>query len=169
MIANPKLEPSQLNRRWRPALLSFFLRRVRNRTEAEDLTQEVFARLLGASGAREAPKDAYVFQIAANLLRDHLRRSQVRDQYHALVMPLEDQAADSLDPARIAMGHDDFAALIAGLDALPERTRMIFTLYRLENLSFEAIAASYGISRSAVKKHVRKAMAALMARMREPS
>jgi RNA polymerase sigma-70 factor (ECF subfamily) len=37
-----QLDYEALNRRWRPALVAFFLRRVRSHAEAEDLTQEVF-------------------------------------------------------------------------------------------------------------------------------
>lgn len=158
----------QLHRRWRPALMSFFLRRVRNHQEAEDLTQEVFTRLLNREQLAEGVADAYVFQIAANLLRDGARRSRVREEYKALIAPLEEQAAEDLDPARIELSRESLRAVIDGLQALPDRTRTIFTLYRIENLRLEAIAETYGISKSAVKKHVMRAMAALMSRMKEP-
>jgi RNA polymerase sigma factor (sigma-70 family) len=169
MAPHPSPDPAQLNRRWRPALMSFFLRRVRNHAEAEDLTQEVFTRLLGQGSGppAQAPADAYVFQVAMNLLRDGARRNRVREEFRAMAGPLEDAAAENLDPARIAIGQDALAALVAGLEALPDRTRTIFILYRIENVGMDALAQSYGISKSAVKKHVMKAMAALMARMKE--
>ena len=161
------IDPVQFNRRWRPALMAFFLRRVRNHQEAEDLTQEVFARLLGKDEPAAGLADAYVFQVATNLLRDGARRNRVREEYRVLADPLEDAAGDSLDPARIAIGRDALTRLVSGIDALPERTRTIFILYRIENVGMEAIAESYGISKSAVKKHVVKAMAALTERLRE--
>jgi RNA polymerase sigma factor (sigma-70 family) len=160
-------DPAQLNRRWRPALMSFFLRRVRNHAEAEDLTQEVFARLLLDSDRSARASDAYVFQIAANLLRDGARRSKVRADYRETFDPLNEDRTELRDPARIASGHAALAALVAGLEALPERTRVIFTLYRIENVDMGVIAESFGISKSAVKKQVMKAMAALMTHTRE--
>jgi RNA polymerase sigma factor (sigma-70 family) len=160
-------DPVQLNRRWRPALMSFFLRRVRNHEEAEDLTQEVFARLLGQGEPPTEAPDAYVFQVAANLLRDGARRTKVRTEYRSMVGALEDRGVELLDPSRITSARDTLAALAAGLESLPERTRTIFTLYRIENVDLGAIAESFGISKSAVKKHVMKAMAALMARTRD--
>jgi RNA polymerase sigma factor (sigma-70 family) len=165
----PRLEtdPSQFNRRWRPALMSFFLRRIRNHQEAEDLTQEVFARLLGKGGAMGALADAYVFQVAANLLRDGARRWKVREDYRVLAAPLQELAAESLDPARVAIGRDALSALVGALETLPDRTRTIFILYRIENIEMDVIAESYAISKSAVKKHVMRAMTTLMARMRE--
>lgn len=165
--SGPELDADQLNRRWRPALMSFFLRRTRNHQEAEDLTQEVFTRLLNRTQPAEGIVDAYVFQIAANLLRDGARRSRVREEYRALTTPIEEQKFDDLDPARIVLSREALRAVVDGLETLPERTRTIFTLYRIENLQFEAIADTYGVSKSAVKKHVMRAMAALMSRMRE--
>jgi RNA polymerase sigma factor (sigma-70 family) len=166
MEPRPEADPLQFNRRWRPALMSFFLRRVRHHQEAEDLTQEVFARLVGRN-ERGALGDAYIFQVAGNLLRDGARRRKVREDYRVLAAPTADPTAENLDPARIVLGRDALSAIIAALEVLPERTRTIFILYRIEAVGMDVIAASYGISKSAVKKHVMRAMTALMARLRE--
>lgn len=47
-----------LGRRWRPVLLSYFLRRVGNHAEAEDLTQELIAKLLKQEGRAMDSPDA---------------------------------------------------------------------------------------------------------------
>lgn len=159
-------DSDQLNRRWRPALMSFFLRRVRNHAEAEDLTQEVFARLLVAAERPTQSPDSYIFQVAVNLLRDGARRNKVRTEYLRDAAALDEQEIELLDPARVVGARDALGAFIAGLEALPERTRAIFILYRIENLDLETIASSFGISKSAVKKQVMKAMAMLMAQVR---
>src|SRR5450756_350333 len=65
----------------RPALVSYFLRRVRDPSEAEDLAHEVFIRLAGAPLESLRSTDAYVFQVAANLLCDRARRNKVREDY----------------------------------------------------------------------------------------
>ena len=108
-------DEEQLNRRWRPPLMAFFIRRVRDHHEAEDLTQEVFVRLLGQGELGAKPPDGYVFQVAANLLRDRARRGKVRADHWAVAAPLEDRDSESLDPARIAVGRDALATLVAGL------------------------------------------------------
>lgn len=155
-----------LGRRWRPVLLAYFLRRVRDHAEAEDLTQELIAKLLGHSGDDFASPEAYIFQMASNLLADRARRMKVRMQYRDLVGRAEDAGIDPIDPFRIAAGRSELTVLEAALASLPERTRTIFILYRLENLAQERIAESFGISVSAVKKHVARAMAFLMTEMR---
>ncbi|MEI9927533.1 MAG: sigma factor [Sphingomonas sp.] len=69
----------RLYAQFRTPLFRFFLRRVRDWDEAEDLTQDVFSRLLGSTRRDqiEAP-GAFVFQVATNLLRDRGRRSAIR-------------------------------------------------------------------------------------------
>src|SRR3546814_14623778 len=71
-----------LNQRFRPALMSFFLRRIHNFAEAEDLTQDVIVRISERAATIDAARpDDYVFQNAANLLREYWRRSKVRQSY----------------------------------------------------------------------------------------
>jgi RNA polymerase sigma-70 factor (ECF subfamily) len=154
-----------LNRRWRPALMAFFLRRVRNHAEAEDLTQEVFTRLLGGEGTASAP-DGYVFQVASNLITDRARRQKVRADYRETLTQIEPVAIETIDPYRIVSGRAALEAFERYMEALPERTRAIFILYRIENVPQADIADAFGISASAVKKHVAKAMAFLMQKMR---
>lgn len=162
----PSIDQLDLGRRWRPALLSYFLRRVRDHAEAEDLTQELIAKLLKHDGDEYASPEAYIFQMASNLLADRARRQKVRAQYREFVNRSEDAGVDPIDPFRIAAGRAELAELARALGALPERTQTIFILYRLENLSQDKIAESFGISVSAVKKHVARAMAGLMKAMR---
>lgn len=151
----------ELGRRWRPALIAYFLRRVRDHAEAEDLTQELLARLIERDSEGISAPEAYIFQMASNLLADRGRRGQVRSRYQSMMMQSPDRAVDPLDPHRVADGRARLALVAEVLESLPERTRRIFVLYRLENIGQEQIADSFGISVSAVKKHVARAMLAL--------
>lgn len=148
-------------RRWRPALIAYFLRRVRDHAEAEDLAQETLIRLMKHDGAQIASPEAYVFQMASNLLADRARRHKVRSQYRDMILQVEDRGIDVIDPHRVAAGRAQLAVISSALSALPERTRTIFVLYRIENFGQDAIAATFGISVSAVKKHVARAMTSL--------
>jgi RNA polymerase sigma-70 factor (ECF subfamily) len=154
-----------LNRRMRSALLAFFARRVGSASEAEDLTQEVFIRLARSDGADIDCPDAYVFQIAANLLRDRARREKVRADYRE-AKRLEDYIdIDPLDPFRFAAGRQDLSHMARALAELPEKTRRIFTLYRIEAIDKRAIAESFGLSVRMVELHVQRAMTALFEKM----
>lgn len=155
---------AELNLRYRLALMSFFVRRVRNRAEAEDLTQEVFAKL-AVGGRQFRHADAYVFQTAANLLRDRGRREKVRADYRATVATDEAARADTLGPERVVAGQQTLAQVVDALQELPERTRAIFILNRLEKLTKREIAGMFGISVSGVDKHLIKAMIHLHTRL----
>jgi RNA polymerase sigma-70 factor (ECF subfamily) len=162
----PVRDQLNLGRRWRPALLSYFLRRVRDHAEAEDLTQELIAKLLKHEGDDFASPEAYIFQMASNLLADRSRRMKVRAQYRELLGRSEEAGIDPIDPFRVVAGRAELSVLATALASLPERTQTIFILYRLENLGQDKIAETFGISVSAVKKHIARAMAGLMKEMR---
>jgi RNA polymerase sigma-70 factor (ECF subfamily) len=140
--------------------MSFFLRRIRNRSDAEDLTQEVFIRL-AKSGAKMDSADAYIFQIAANLLKDSARSNKVRADYRLSISGETDEAFEQIDPHRVMAGREELHLLREGLRELPERTRNIFILSRIENMSRGEIGATFGLSVSAVEKHLSRAMKSL--------
>ena len=70
---------------------------------------------------------------------------------------------DPLDAERSLLARQRIASAAQVLAALPERTRQIFILYRLEGMQRKAIAAAFGISVSAVEKHIAAATKSLLA------
>jgi RNA polymerase sigma-70 factor (ECF subfamily) len=161
-----------LDQRYRVPLRSYFRRRVLDPTDAEDLTQEVFVRLAKRPDQHNGETiDAYVFKIAANVLTDWNRyRTSRRAAAHR---PIYDQSefiatpqslVEDRDPERVLAGKDALKDIEDGLAELSERTREIFLLSRMENIHHRVIANLYGISISAVEKHVIKAVAHLSAK-----
>src|SRR2546430_3117873 len=67
---------SELGARFSAPLMSFFLRRLKDRSQAEDLTQEVLLRVLRACGGGGIGDAAgYGFKTPANLLKEPTRRA----------------------------------------------------------------------------------------------
>lgn len=170
MSATPQGERStaalraRLDARFRGPLMSFFLRRVAGRAEAEDLTQEVFIRLLAAADRAEIEDaDAFVFQIAANLLRDRGRRNatraaaQLAEVDDNLVSDLTREFMEDRGPERVLLAREEIADVLKALDELGERTRDIYILFRLEAMKQRQIAALYGVSVGTVEKDVARA------------
>ncbi|QNA86756.1 sigma-70 family RNA polymerase sigma factor [Sphingomonas sp. So64.6b] len=157
-----------LSRRFRPALMAFFMRRIYNHAEAEDLTHEVLMRVTerGASLDESRP-DGYIFQIATNLLRDRARRARVRTTYQLGLGANEADRIEELDPERVLQARQSLASVVAALKELPERTRTIFILFRLENMKHREIADMLGISIRTVEQHVSRASVSLRARLDE--
>ena len=157
-----KLE--DLCRRFRPTLLAYFLRRVHDPAEAEDLAHDVFVRLAGIPLEQLRSAHAYIFQVAANLLRDRARRAKVRADY-ARSREAPDDAeveASAPDPERIEEARRSLKALVSRLEELPDRRRQIFVLYRIENVARQEIARAFDLSISSVEKEVARATAYLM-------
>lgn len=143
-------------------LRSLLRRQGRSREDADDLIQEAFLRLHLYCRDEEVQKeDALLTRIVLNLSVD-LHRKEHRDLYSD--EPVECLALIDLSAAP----DEDLAAsqrlLRAGavLDALGPRTREIFLMHRLEGYGCSQIATRFGISVSAVEKHIAKAVLALM-------
>ena len=154
----------ELDARYRGALCAFFRRRIGNGAEAEELAQEVIVRVCDLPEGQMERPDSYVFTIAANLLRDRARRDAVRASYREAILADSDRwDVERRDPERILAGRQNLANVAGALRALPERTRVIFVLYRLEGMPRRDIADAFGISVSAVEKHIANAMRAIIA------
>jgi RNA polymerase sigma factor (sigma-70 family) len=150
-----------LDARFRRPLMSYFKRRVGDHAEAEDLTQQVFVRLLAAGDLAQVEQaDGYVFTIAANLLRDRGRQAARRGTVAldpALIDELIHEAVEDRSPERVLLGRETVAEVLRALDELGERTRDIYVLFRLENMKQREIASLLGVGQSTVEKHVVKA------------
>lgn len=159
-----------LNERFRAPLLAYFFKRVRDRVEAEDLAQDALVRLaLHPDKNNGATIHAYVFTIAANLLRDRARSrlSKSATSHRVLSEVLVNSAPNLVEertPERVVMAREALRDVVEALGELSERTRDIFVLARLERMPQRDIAALHGITVSAVEKHVVKALAHLGAR-----
>jgi len=162
---------SELGARFSAPLMSFFLRRLKDRSQAEDLTQEVLLRVLRACGGDAIENaDGYVFKTAVNLLKDQARRALRHGTPHflsiedALDGELQSELVEGRSPERVLLSEDALGEVLAALKELGELTRNIFILFRLESMKQKDIAALYGISQSTVEKHVMKAVLHLATR-----
>lgn len=152
-----------LSRRLRPALMRYFQRRTASVSDAEELVQELFLRLLRRADLFALENlDGYVFEAAANLARDRVRRQQARGGHHIDIADIE-AATDEPSPEQVVDARKRLDLMLVALDGLPPRARTIVILRRFENLTYRQIAERLDISVSAVEKHMVRAMSALRA------
>ena len=161
-------ELAQEARPLRQSLARYFSRRLRDRSEIEDLVQEVFARVVARdSSAPIGHLGKYLHQTAASVLADYARRrSSRRSDAHVEFNP-DLHGETDFDPERIVSGREDIAVATAALLSLPERTRTIFVLRRLEGVPSRQVAEQLGVSVSAVEKHMVRAVRHLSTAMGE--
>ena len=156
--------PAQRAAALRASLGRYFKRRIGSSPDVEDLVQEVFTRIAARDSTRSIDNlGSYVFQVAASVLADRHRRRVVRHADDHIVFNVELHSAEDFDPDRILGGKEELRAAIAALLCLPERTRTIFFLHRMEGHRARDIAAQLGISVSAVEKHMVRAVQHLVA------
>jgi RNA polymerase sigma-70 factor (ECF subfamily) len=153
----------------RQELQVYLTRKLRDGQIAAELTQEVFLRFAEQGDAEQAaishPR-SYLYRTAHNLAVDHLRR-----QRRGPVGSMPDEeivgiADDRPTPERIAGDRSDVAAAREALLELPERTRQVFALTRIEGLTYAEAASRLQISSSSVQKHLAQAIRHVMLKLR---
>lgn len=156
-----------LSARLRGPLRRYFEKRGVPRDEVDDLVQEAFLRLAGRSEIESMERiEAYLFAIASNLLRDrHRRRVSHATAAHETYDEAVHGGQATIEPGRALLGTQLLEQLVAALYELPERTRVVFTLYHLEDLSHREIADRMHIAVSTIEKHMARAMAHLLKRL----
>ncbi len=130
-----------------------------DRNAAEDLVQEAFIRLHRSAGTIRNPDRAPAFlrSIVINLARDHNRRGLMSLRHRSTIAkPEADRGFEDLT----VDNHDDRIVLDA-VRNLPERQRACLALRYYLELSESETAETLGISKSSVKTHCRRALAAL--------
>ncbi len=143
-------------------LTRYFRRRVQNVAEIEDMVQDVFTRMVARDSTEPVEHlGGYVLKTATSVLTDWIRRrsSHAASQHVAFEPDLHGE--EDIGPDRILGGKEELQVATLVLLQLPERTRTVFVLRRLEGWKFQDIAAHLGISVSAVEKHMVKAVAQL--------
>jgi RNA polymerase sigma-70 factor (ECF subfamily) len=154
--------------RYRSSLVRYFLLHLGSLEDAEDLAQEVFVRFAQQKSAQPIVNfEAFLFRIAANLLRDRFRRNKTHHvQAH---FPIDECTSEQLGEApsgeRVYEEQEKLHAFLQALEELPPKCRAVFLLQRYEGMSYSAVAQHLGISVSAVEKHMMKALLHFDARL----
>jgi RNA polymerase sigma factor (sigma-70 family) len=148
-----------LARRYYGPLASFFRKRTHRSEEVQDLVQQVFLRLAQSPRIDEIRNpEGYIFQTAANALKDQARRRSVRERFAAQQLQNGDAQRTEFSPERVLEAREAVSNVAEALRQLPERTRDVFVLRCFEGLKFAEIGQLQDISVRAVEKHMAKAM-----------
>ncbi len=152
----------------RPALARYARARFRGGGDAEDILQDLWLKLASIETGPVAEPLAYLYRMTENLVLDR-RRSAVRraarekEWTSGQIEGAVDAPIDSApDAERILLARDHLRRVDAALEQLPERTAIAFRAVRIDGTPQAEIAASMGISLSAVEKHLQKAYRAIM-------
>lgn len=167
---------SRLDAMYRPRLLNFIDRMVRDRARAEELVQETFMRVHrhGSRFDRTRRFSTWIFTIAGNLARNDLRR---RKRSPFIPIDAEPSPGSGLGWADLAEDpgpRPDELQLDRSMVELIERTadrlspihREVFVLRELEDRTYEEIAEIVGVDLGTVKSRLNRARRAFGALIR---
>jgi RNA polymerase sigma-70 factor (ECF subfamily) len=166
-----------LIRRHQRSVLNFIFRFMGNRTDAEDLTQEVFLRIWKAAGTykSEAKFTTWLYRIATNLSINKQRAIRIRRLFaksHSEEQRrgskdsfIISEGAELLTPEDHLIDSEQSAQLLNALNELPTSQQLTIVLKIYDEMSYQEISQIMDRSISAVdslliraKKNLRKKM-----------
>ncbi len=158
LAAGDDLALNGIMERWKNRLVGYLYRFTGNEAAALDLAQETFVRLYqGRLKFRVGSSfPGWLFGIAANLARNHLRW---RQRHPTLPMEEAEEGASvsEVDPRLSAELSEREKAVREAVSALPPDLREALVLAEYEHLSHAEIAAIAGCSVKAVERRVSRA------------
>lgn len=149
-------------------LRAFFYYKTSSQDIAEDLYQDLMLRLIRSGQIKDAENPrAYLFRAAANLVKDHYRKSSTERAKFNHIQNDSDHNHDPLDSERILAARQKFAEVEAALAELPEQCRKIFRMVRIDGRRQKDVADALGVSLRTVENNLRKALLHCQERLRK--
>jgi RNA polymerase sigma-70 factor (ECF subfamily) len=153
----------QLVRRHQPRIHRLAAHLLRNRAEAEDVTQETFIRAYRALARFDGRSEPYtwLYRIAVNLSLNALRSRKARrvttDTDDPRFDALTTQARSADDPPGDAAQRQLYEALARGIDGLSETLRTTLVLVCVDGRSHEEASAILGAPEGTIAWRVHEA------------
>lgn len=140
------------------AIFRFLLFKSKDYSVAEDLLQEVFLQLWKTRSTLNESQSLknYLYTIANNLVLNYIRHSKVVTQYQGQTDSKLFKDVDN--PLFILEEKEWNEMLMNAIEALPDTTRIIFLMSRIEDLTYQEIAERLAISIKTVEGHIVKAL-----------
>lgn len=134
------------------ALLNLVFRYLGDASRAEDVAQDIFVKVYRARMKYEpkAKFSTWLYRIAVNHCLNEIRAGKSRPSLGAPVNDLLEHPAAEDPDARLRQ-QELREAVKAAVDALPDNQRMAVLLSRYEDMSYDEIAETMGLSLEAVK------------------
>jgi RNA polymerase sigma factor (sigma-70 family) len=146
-------------------------RKLGNPSEAEDIVQEAYMRMLTIPAGHTALRNAkaFLFTVASNLTVDTIRR----DRRLRRLLPGLNDSPSALDEDRmnvtcpVSSIEDQVDAcmrmncVVRALGELPAACRRAFIMHKFHSLSYAEVARKMGVTISMVEKHLIRALAHL--------
>ncbi|MDJ1503822.1 RNA polymerase sigma-70 factor [Xanthocytophaga agilis] len=132
-------------------------RKLKDKQAAEEIIQDIFVKLWKNRATVHITRlDYYLFTAVRYSVIDHIRSEIVQgeyEEYYKTFLSLEDSNTENT----IAF-NELISTITNGLDILPEKSREVFRLNRLEHWPVAQIAEHLDLSEKAVEYHLTKSL-----------
>jgi len=146
------------------ALRAWLMRKRVVGLEVDDIVQETYAKLASLESVDEIRDGkTYSFQIAHSIIVSYVRRSRIVSIRAAANLDDFGAAAPEPSPERQIEDRDELQQLAELITSLPEKSREVIMLRRVEGLSQRETAERLGVTESTVEKNMGRAIRLLMA------
>lgn len=149
----------ELVQRHQDAVYSMALRYTPERSDAEDVAQEVFLRAFRSISAfrREAKFSTWLYRITYNLCVDWARKNR-RGRFTWRTIEEDEEIADGRwNVEAEALSKSAAAEIRRAADRLEERYRSVIMMYYYEDLSYEEIGEILGVQTKTVETRLYRA------------
>lgn len=151
---------SAIYERYQRGIFRYLYYRVGDQQTAEDLTSEVFLRMIEALSSYNKQKvsfQAWLYQIARNLSIDHYRKMSVQQS-----VPLEDNLpVEEDEPLEVISQDFTSEKLRLALKELPENQRDVIVMRFISGMPIGEVAETLHKSEDSIKGLQRRALLAL--------
>jgi RNA polymerase sigma factor (sigma-70 family) len=153
-------QASLLFDRYHKRLFNFLARMAMDRELAEDLTQNVFLRMIKyrKSFRSEAKFQSWIYQVARNVFSDHYQAAKNKKAGHMDVEKIGEWVADDNDSKSI---EEQEGLLHRSLAMLNAEQRELLVLTRFQHMKYEEVAEVMDTTVANIKVKVHRAIAKL--------
>lgn len=137
-------------------IYSNITRLVHDEDVAADLLQDLFIKVWERRADIDADRSfrSFLFTCSRNLVYNYLRRVSLEKQVELYLGSIGTELYEHVE--QDMQYRQTSNALRSAIAKLPEQRRKVYTLCKVDGLSYEEVAQQLGISRSAVKDHIVK-------------
>lgn len=140
---------------YRMQIHAYIANRIQHKYDAEDLTQDVFVRLLDYTQMiRPETVRYFLFTIARNLVIDHIRRYYKKQEFDTYASITYAQHTTN-ETEEVCWANDLLSLEKRKLETLAPQRQKIYTLIRFEENTIEEIAQKMNLSERTVENHLR--------------
>ena len=149
-------EMSVLFERYNVKIYNFFLKLTRDREVSQDLTQNLFYRIIKYKGSykNEYSVKSWIYQMARNIHIDYCNRTKRKDDVFTRIADDNFEIADSPD----SYTEDEYEMLERAFAELPDEQKELIVLSRYQGLKYEEISGIVNLSVPAIKVAIHRAV-----------